>query len=140
MNYDIIIGWRSIQITTESLEYTFNKKLFSHSSVLLDGKENIIATGKRKNRKQMDFELLVGGDQYHLSQTPSETRLTLKGSDLGFNTQGGFNFFKQSVAVTQLKSNDHSLKKFSLEINDAEHEIALLFASCLECYSSKVSG
>ena len=140
MKFEIEPSIGGTKITGNGRKYLFKTKLFSHSSLLLDEDLNTIVSLSRSSWWRMNFKLAVGNKTYQLRQRALETELIANEGKARFYTMSGLEFYKKSSKVTTINTESLMSEKYVVEINEKDHCLALLAATCLESSSVTKNG
>lgn len=133
VKFEIHTSIFTTKVNSEVSDYIFKSKLFSHSSRLIDEHSTVVACLSRTSWWRMDFDLFAGDKKYKLHQRALGTELVFSESNLRFHTLSGLEFFNKALPVTRVAINGNTANNYSLEVNEKDHWLALLMATCLEC-------
>ena len=101
---------------------------------------NTIVSLSRSSWWRMNFKLAVGNKTYQLRQRALETELIANEGKVRFYTISGLEFYKKSSKVTTINTESLMSEKHVVEINEKDHCLALLAATCLESSSVTKNG
>lgn len=132
MNLTIARNSRGLEITNGDEKLIFRNKLFSLSSEITDENGDIIATLKRKGWWYLTFSLTTKDGEYELLGKWGEFQLISNESNEVFNTNSSIEFYNaKGIRVTEFKRSNDFGSQYLLNINNTEHALAFIMASCI---------
>lgn len=131
-----------MRLESQAGTLTFRSTIFSLSAVLSENGGHSIAELERTSWWKYKFDLKTSdGCRYKCYKKLGEFFIEGMNCDVLFHTQGTMDFYLNgSKRVTSLEATGQFKRSFSLTVNDADHEVALLIVSCLmyELYGRSV--
>lgn len=140
MNFYLKPTLKGISVSDGNENYLYKSKLFSLSAVLEDEHGKVMASLKRSGWWHLSFKLWTEKESYKVEQKWGEVKVDSLSSEASFSTYMTIDFYgKYNKRVTNLSRAKKLGLMYKLSIEETEHYLALLMASCM-LYKSSIEG